>query len=255
MKLCINADDYLIHERIDAGIRDAIAAGAVTSVSVMGDADFGPSLDRLHGSGVSVGLHLTLTSGGNRNLPQLSGPAALVASGLRGQLPEPVIRNELAGQYARFVAAYGQRPSHLDCHEHIHAWPSVRRVVDRMAIENGTAYVRVPRDCSPDLSIKKLLLGAAFRARNDGPAFFGMNLMGRSFTWRNIRRQLEYLRKRGIERAVWMVHIGYQGPQRIAGRHDYAFRESEQASLMRHIGKIREYAELVPMERLLQADE
>ncbi len=252
MKLCINADDYLIHERITTGIREAIEAGAVTSVSVMGDADFDSSLGWLRGSKVSAGLHLTLTSKGNRFLPQLEGPRGILKAGLTGGLPAILIEKELAGQYSRFVAAYGDRPSHLDCHEHIHAWPSIRRVVSNIAAKNRIPYVRTPRDYSPGISAKKLALTAAFPRNKGQIAFFGINLMGRAFTWPNIKQQFAYLKKKGVERALWVVHAGYQGPERIAGRPDYPHREEELAVLLKHIARIGEFAEIVSMEDLLQ---
>ncbi len=252
MKLCINADDYLIHERVSSGICEAIEAGAVTSISVMGDADFGRSLEWLGESRVSVGLHLTLTSGGNRRLPQMEGPVAIVKAGLSGKLPKNQVEDELAGQYARFIVAYGDHPNHLDCHEHIHAWPTVARVVNTLAERNGIGYVRSPRDYSPDFSLKKLLLAAAFPRKIASPVFFGLNLMGQAFTWPYIKKQFEYLHKKGVRHALWMVHAGHQSADSIAGRADYSSRETELTVLLKHIAEIRELAELVPMEALLQ---
>jgi len=251
VKLCINADDYLSHEQVDAGIRDAIDAGAVTSVSVMGDAEYGPSQDLLLKSRVSFGLHLSLTSGGNRCLRQFSGPFSIAKAGLLGRLPIGLVEKEVAGQYSRFVAAVGKAPSHLDCHQHIHAWPALRRVVLDLAARNSIPYVRIPRDCSPDFALKKLLLRTAFAGKEERLAFFGVNLMGKAFTWINVQRQFEYLARKGVRRALWMVHVGYRNPRKLNGRNDYGYRDVELDVLLRNIARIREYADLVSMENLL----
>jgi predicted glycoside hydrolase/deacetylase ChbG (UPF0249 family) len=95
-RLVIVADDYGYAPAYDAGIVEAASAGAIDAVSVM--VVRRPDPTALVETGVDLGLHLELPVE----------PARAVSAAVDEQL-------------ARFVAMFGQSPTHLDGHHHCHA--------------------------------------------------------------------------------------------------------------------------------------
>ena len=87
--LIITADDYGYAPSYDAGIAEAVRAGAIDSVSAM-VMRYEPDPGQLDGAGVEVGLHLD--------------PGAPLVVQLRA-----------------FEAIFGREPAYLDGHHHCHA--------------------------------------------------------------------------------------------------------------------------------------
>jgi len=90
--LIITADDLGYHPRYDAGILEAVAAGAIDAVSVM-----------------------VLRIEAPPPLPEGSGPAL----GLHLEPGDPI------GQLERFESLIGREPDYLDGHRHCHATATV----------------------------------------------------------------------------------------------------------------------------------
>lgn len=145
--LIVNADDLGLAPEVDRGIEAAVAAGAVTSATLLVTTPGAPAgagvARRLAAAGrkaarVSVGLHVDLVTG------RPAAPADVVAPLLGpdgGFLPDatrraaaldapeaaPVIAAEVLAQVARFRLLVGLPPSHLDSHKHTHRdHPAVR---------------------------------------------------------------------------------------------------------------------------------
>ncbi|MGI4790800.1 MAG: carbohydrate deacetylase [Janthinobacterium lividum] len=150
VRVIVHADDFGLHPSLNEGIELAHRDGIVTSASLMplGSA-FEDAVHRikslLH---LDLGLHFTLV-GVPGKPPTLR--SFLSAYG-RGQMPSRVLEAELRRQ---FEALNGLPISHLDSHQHLHALPSIMRVVCRFASQNGIRAIRLPIDGPPHISISR----------------------------------------------------------------------------------------------------
>jgi chitin disaccharide deacetylase len=127
-----------------AGAIRAHRAGIVTACSVVANGGaFYDAVARLREvPELEVGIHLALveevalTTGAPmaRNYLEF----VLVRRGVN-------VERELRAQIER-VLATGLRVTHLNGHQHLHALPSLFRLVLRLAREYGIGYVRAPRD-------------------------------------------------------------------------------------------------------------
>ncbi|MBV8780868.1 MAG: ChbG/HpnK family deacetylase [Phycisphaerae bacterium] len=179
--LLINADDFGLHADIDRGIFDCIEAGRVQSIS------FSPNgqtvdwnrLRELQRSGVLVGLHVTLVGepwlSDGRIVP---GWKDLVRSLI---VPNTTMRqavvNEIQKQF-QCCADNGLDPrllSHVDSHQHVHAFNHIWQPVLAAARSFAIPRVRVPW-CPTFHAMKKNVGGFALQwiaggRRRDVPNF------------------------------------------------------------------------------------
>lgn len=253
MKLCINADDFGFSPGVNRGIFEAIDAGVVTSCSAMALQDAMSGMAGLKSRPhVSVGLHLSLTSGANAHLAPYRSPARLAAAVALGSVRRADLRLELELQYEALVRRCRRRITHIDSHHHAHAIPALRRVVLDFARGRGIVHVRIPREISPLPTLKQIILRAAFA--NEGgrdPAFFGLGLMGSRFTPDNIRRQLDFLLERGCRWAIWMVHPGYGDDLPVGD--GYRMWRRRELDVLKALGpELRARATLVSMGELFR---
>ena len=162
-RLIVNADDLGADESRNAGIFEAVEAGAVTAVSILVNGPaFPDALERIAAEargGISFGIHLNLTEG----KPLVPGPACLTDSG--GRFPgkaeahrrlmiagdrewEDAIGREFAAQVGALRDA-GIPVDHLDGHQHIHIFPAVIEAAVRTAATFGIPWIRLPEEPVP----------------------------------------------------------------------------------------------------------
>jgi hypothetical protein len=156
-RLIVNADDFNLTEGVTRGIIHGHRNGIITSTTVMVNL---PGLERSRDlarqtNALGLGLHVNLTLG----VPVL--PAGAVPSlvddtghfvrdrtraGESGAPPE--IRAEVAAQARRFEEVFGQRPTHLDTHYHMHRLPRIFAEVLGVARDLGVPV----RALSPEMA-------------------------------------------------------------------------------------------------------
>jgi len=132
------ADDYGTSRGVDAAIDELARRGRLSALSCLTNAPAWPTDGprwAVPQAGVAVGLHFNLTEGRplsdslRARLPSLPTlPSCIVAAHL-GRLPLAAIADELAAQWAAFVAATGRAPDFVDGHQHVHHLPGVRGIV------------------------------------------------------------------------------------------------------------------------------
>jgi chitin disaccharide deacetylase len=153
--LVVNADDFGLNDSATGGIADAFDAGAVTSTTLMVNAPAVDAAVRVAQArpALGVGLHFNLTWGrpvaGPAQVPSLVDRSgrfhdrrALGRRLLAGAVPAHEIACELAAQRAAF-AALGLVPTHIDSHQHVHAFPRVFAAVAAECRRAGL-WMRVP---------------------------------------------------------------------------------------------------------------
>lgn len=164
VRVIVHADDFGLHPAINDGIEAAHRDGLVTSASVM---PLGPAFaDALRRARelptLDLGLHFTLV--GVPNLPPTLG--AFLSAYAGGQFPARVIESHLRTQIDALTSL---EISHIDSHQHLHALPSIMRVVCRVASEAGIPAVRLPLDgpalapISPNRRVQAASLGVMSR--------------------------------------------------------------------------------------------
>ncbi|HTJ76368.1 MAG TPA: ChbG/HpnK family deacetylase [Acidimicrobiales bacterium] len=157
--LIVNADDYGLTEGISRGILHAHREGVVTSTSVIA---IGPAYPKVSSwladeDELGVGVHLAavgedpplLTA---REIPTLLGKrgqlcesySEFVGRALLGRVDPEELRLEFTAQL-ECVQELGVPITHLDAHQHLQLWPSVCRVVLKLATDFDIPAVRVPR--------------------------------------------------------------------------------------------------------------
>lgn len=153
--LIVNADDFGLCKAQNYGIIDAFNNGVVTSTTAMvnaGGIEHAVALSAANPE-LGVGMHFVLTRG--RPITAIPG---LVRHGgelgkwiwdqaNEGALPLEEIRQELEGQYARFIERFGREPTHIDSHHHVHMIPQIYPIISAFAKEKGVP-VRLDRDAA-----------------------------------------------------------------------------------------------------------
>jgi chitin disaccharide deacetylase len=244
-RLIINADDLGADESRNDGIFEAIAADAVTSISILPN---GPALANALGiirslnlDRVSPGIHVNLSEG----RPLSSGLKFLIGSdgcflGKKGaqrllmrsgdsNLEEEISR-ELKAQIAALQNA-GLRINHLDGHQHVHVFPAVVRLATEVAKAHAIPWIRIPAELENECqtgSLPSAVLeeahffnGHAEAARSLLPAsglfstdhFRGLYLKGRlpASNW------MEFLETIPPGLTEFMVHPGHAAANSASG--------------------------------------
>lgn len=161
MQLIVNADDFGASEETVAATIRSFEDGLLTSATIMAGmpaTDAALTFARLHPE-FSFGVHLTLTGAGVER--PVSAPAdvpglvdgegrfpptqAVRARALLRRLPAQELERELAAQIVR-VRDAGVPVSHVDSHQHLHKFGSVRRAVERVLPHFGITCVRTVQD-------------------------------------------------------------------------------------------------------------
>jgi predicted glycoside hydrolase/deacetylase ChbG (UPF0249 family) len=157
--LIVNADDYGLTDGVSTAILRAHRDGIVTSTSVLAIA---PAFDRTSGwltdaPDLGTGAHLALVGEdppvlSAREIPTLVDGRGRLAMSWRTFLPRAAsrridpgdVRRELDAQLDRIEGA-GISIDHLDTHQNLHLWPSVRDAVLDAGEARGVRAIRVTR--------------------------------------------------------------------------------------------------------------
>lgn len=166
-RLIVTADDAGLHRGMTEGAIRAHLGGIVTACAISANGQaFDDAVARLRDiPSLEPGIHLTLVEE-----CALTTGAAMPSGYIRFLLSKKDVEGELRAQIER-VLATGLRLTHMNGHQHLHQWPSVFSVVDRLAREYGIRYVRRVRDRGGHGSIARRfaisMLGAMSKGTND----------------------------------------------------------------------------------------
>lgn len=160
--LIVNADDFGLTEGVSRAILDCHRRGIVTSTSVLALA---PAFDRTvrwlqDAPDLGTGAHLAVVGEdppllSAREIPTLVDRRGRLHLSWRQFLPRAAagridpadLRREFTAQLDRITGA-GVRVDHIDTHQNLHLWPSVRDVVIGIGNERGIRAMRVTRSSS-----------------------------------------------------------------------------------------------------------
>lgn len=156
-RIWLVADDYGMSPAVSAAIRDLIARGRLSAISVMTAT---PSFSRgeakaladVASSRAAIGLHVTLTAPFVPLTPgftPLREGAFLPLAGMAGralahwQKPH-LLEAEILAQFAAFHDAFGRAPDYVDGHQHIHVFPQI-----------GEALLRAMKKAAPQAWVRQ----------------------------------------------------------------------------------------------------
>lgn len=156
-RIIINADDFGLCEGINQAVAQAHSEGILTSATIMTNMPAAEKAVKIAKKmpKLGVGVHLNLTEGPPvskeaciERLLDADGqfacsPFTLSLVSLAGHKFRKSIRAELAAQI-QWVIDHGLKPTHLDSHEHIHAFPALFSIVCQLAGRFGIGAVRWP---------------------------------------------------------------------------------------------------------------
>ena len=140
-EVIVNSDDYGLSENTTLATLNAIEHGLCSSTTaiVTGDAfEMGCELFRQHRFPASLGIHLNLTEGcpvtDGMRLSRFVDTNGHFTKELRfvkklAYQDECLVATELCAQIERFLNKWGENPSHIDGHHHIHVYPPIYPVV------------------------------------------------------------------------------------------------------------------------------
>ncbi|ADL07122.1 chitin disaccharide deacetylase [Thermosediminibacter oceani] len=142
-KLIVNADDFGLTPGINRAVKQGVIEGIITDTTLMVNM---PAAREAMDIAMEcfpdrVGIHLNLTCG-RPVLDPAEVPSLVDKSGRfyrrRAALMERAtlrdIEKELRAQVDKFLRS-GLKPSHLDCHHHLHLHPMVAEIVAELALE------------------------------------------------------------------------------------------------------------------------
>lgn len=151
-KLVVNADDFGISEGVNRGIVEGFEAGIVRSASLMANLEAFESAvatARKHPD-LGVGVHLNVTCGRPVSAAKgtLTGPEGgfhplprLIVQLMAGRIDLDEAENEWDAQIEK-VRKAGLQPTHLDSHQHVHFFPSLGRIIRKLARKHTIPWVR-----------------------------------------------------------------------------------------------------------------
>ena len=159
--LVVVADDFGRASSINRAVTLACDRGIVTAASIMAGGrafDEAANWAAAYSAKLSVGLHVTLCDGCSvlapSRIPDLvDGGGSFEKSPFRAGVAYWRSRRTLAGQIEAEVRAQfdrveraGIRPTHADCHHHLHMHPVLFEIIAREAARRGVTWIRFPRE-------------------------------------------------------------------------------------------------------------
>lgn len=221
-RLIVNADDFGLTSGVNRAVKQGIVEGIITDTTLMVNMPAAQeALDiALECFPDRVGIHLNLTCG-CPVLEPAEVPSLVDESGYfyrrRAALMEKAtiedIEKELRAQVEKFLKA-GLKPSHLDCHHHLHLHPMVAKIVAELALELNVPVRAVDTQTR-----------AYFKSRGViTPNHFSMDFYGERASYENL---MSILDSYGCGVMEIMTHPGYCDPELSEISTYTYFREKE----------------------------
>lgn len=141
-RLIVTADDVGLHRGMTAGAIQAHRQGIVTACSISANGrDFDDAVARLREvATLEAGVHLTLVEE-----QALTTGRAMPSNYIRFLFSSKKVEGELRAQIEKVLGSQ-LLVTHLNGHQHLHQWPPVFEIVQRLAAEYRIGYVRRVRD-------------------------------------------------------------------------------------------------------------
>jgi predicted glycoside hydrolase/deacetylase ChbG (UPF0249 family) len=194
LRFVLCADDFGQTASVSAGILALLRAGRLSATSAMtNQPDWQQSAARLKelAGSADLGVHLNLTYGASLGVMSGLAPTGefpplgrVMRGALAGGLPLPEIADEFRRQIDAFARHMGREPDFLDGHQHVHAFPRIRRAllaaISALGL-TGRLYVRDPADRFGAILKRRLCLGKALLIANLAQGF-GRELAARQIS-------------------------------------------------------------------------
>lgn len=237
LNLIINADDLGICEERDEGIFEIFQKGVITSSTILvNGVNFENSIKKAKEFNLPLGIHINLTEGEpvykNKlhenslvsfdyisNSYKMHGKFEFRQRVLDNQIREQDIKNEIIHQILKFIEFYGNIPTHIDGHQHIHVIPKIALIIAPL-ISNyfGIYQTRIPKEefkflkqnyeydnslrfYTQVISESKISMEIYSQYNINFPNFFiGMSTMGINMTEDHLQENFSFIKNKIIEK-------------------------------------------------------
>jgi len=241
--LIINADDFGYCPKRDKAIIDLFKEKFISSTSLLvnGDNAYQACLDAKFYN-LPMGIHLNLTEGRPITNDLFRIKTLINSNGLlygklglrneleKGNIQQEHIEYEIRMQLNKYKElTNGEKPRHIDGHQHIHIHPMIVESVARISKEFGINYIRAPNDQMVNFFeienffykniVNQTKLAMKIFDKYSliySNYFFGMTIMGKEFTLDNIEKCLKFIKKPNYLTEL-MCHPGYPSDPFIGG--------------------------------------
>ncbi len=139
-KLIINADDFGYTKEVNSSIIEAHSFGTVTSTTIMCNENAFDHAIAIYPKSLGIGVHLNLTWGKALSTGQPFNKYNKFKAVL-GTLNKHFVETEFRKQIEKLLEV-GIRPDHLDSHQHLHAFPPMKKTVIELAKEYHIYKIR-----------------------------------------------------------------------------------------------------------------
>jgi hypothetical protein len=174
-KIVLCADDYGMTIGISRAMLELADGGKLSAISAMTNLpawrDTYQELRKIREK-VSVGLHLNLTVGEPlTNLKQCMAGGQFQSlqhtlfSSVAGRWSRSLLKDEINAQLDRFESAVNAAPDHVDGHQHVHVFPSIRPILLQCLAErygSNEILFRIPSPELRDITAFPGTLGKSF---------------------------------------------------------------------------------------------
>lgn len=157
--LIVTADDFGLHESINAAVEQASRAGTLNAASLMVTADATQDAVRRARMlpNLRVGLHVVLADGRStldaQLIPEIADPTGRIhgdmfRKGVRFFL-KPAARRQLQAEIRAQFAAFARTGlilDHVNVHKHFHLHPTILGILIEVGRDYGTPPIRVPAE-------------------------------------------------------------------------------------------------------------
>ena len=164
-KIILCADDYGQSAAISRGIFDLAAAGRLTAVSCMTESAFWRDLNNhlpALRDKIDIGLHFNLTHPFPDQYAPVQPLSRVLRASLMGNISLTKVKQTLHIQLDRFEQVMQQRPDFVDGHQHVHIFPSIRKLVLSELKNRYGDKKPYMRAVNPQLSLQTDALKMAF---------------------------------------------------------------------------------------------
>ncbi|MDX2003075.1 MAG: ChbG/HpnK family deacetylase [Chitinophagales bacterium] len=151
--LIVNADDFGLHPAIDEAILQIAEAGNITAVSVSSNGkSYNPEKVRDLSQHASIGAHITWVGEAWLTQPYRfeSWKELIWRSITGGKAFQKALWEEAEAQLGLLLQA-GIAIDHLDSHQHVHVFPSIWPVIQKLSKNYQISFIRCPWAHSPAL--------------------------------------------------------------------------------------------------------
>ncbi|MDT0622665.1 carbohydrate deacetylase [Croceitalea vernalis] len=180
--IIINSDDFGYSSSVNKAIYNSYQQNLISSTTTLVNFNegFEDAINYVHKGLIdinTIGIHFNLTEGmpltqaiKNNNtfadINGFNGNARKSSLFVLDKISQEMVYNELKAQLLKFIKAFGQKPTHIDSHHHVHTEWAIGTIVTLIAEEFDIEKIRITRNTGEENSFVKKYYRRIYNLRN-----------------------------------------------------------------------------------------